>query len=62
MKNILFLTIILTFNSLLGQVKDSISSNQQPEELEEVVVSGTLKSVKRLETPVPVEIYTTAFL
>lgn len=62
MKNIFLLTIILTFNSLLGQVKDTISSNQQPEELEEVVVSGTLKAVKRLETQVPVEIYTTAFL
>ena len=30
--------------------------------LDEVVISGTLKSVSRLETPVPVEIYTTAFL
>ena len=30
--------------------------------LEEVVVSGTLKPVSRMETPVPVEVYTTAFL
>ncbi len=30
--------------------------------LEEVVVTGTLKPVSRLETPVPVEVYTSAFL
>ena len=30
--------------------------------LNEVTVTGTLKSVSRLETPVPVEVYTTAFL
>lgn len=30
--------------------------------IEEVVISGTMKAVKRLETPVPVEIYTSAFL
>jgi len=30
--------------------------------LDEVVVSGTLKAVSRLETPVPVEVYTTTFL
>ena len=29
--------------------------------LEDVVVSGTLKPVSRMETPVPVEVYTTAF-
>lgn len=62
MKNICILTIVLFFNSLAAQVKDTIPNNKQPEELEEVVISGTLKSVKRLETPVPVEIYTTAFL
>jgi len=30
--------------------------------LDEVVVTGTLKAVSRLETPVPVEVYTAAFL
>ena len=29
--------------------------------LDDVVVSGTLKPVSRMETPVPVEVYTTAF-
>ncbi len=31
-------------------------------DIEEVVVSGTLRSVKRMETPVPVEVYTSAYL
>lgn len=30
--------------------------------LDEIVISGTLKPVSRLETPVPVEVYTSAFL
>ena len=30
--------------------------------LDEIVISGTLKPVSRMETPVPVEVYTTAFL
>ena len=30
--------------------------------LDDVVISGTLKPVSRMETPVPVEVYTTAFL
>ena len=31
-------------------------------DLDEIVISGTLKPVSRLETPVPVEVYTNAFL
>ena len=45
-----------------AQVKDTIPPERKSEALEEVVISGTLKPVSRLETPVPVEIYTTAFL
>ncbi len=33
-----------------------------PEELEEYVISGTLKPVNRLESPVPVEVYSPTFL
>jgi outer membrane receptor for ferrienterochelin and colicins len=47
---------------LFAQVKDSIPPERKSEALEEVVISGTLKPVSRLETPVPVEIYTTTFL
>ncbi|MCU0394344.1 MAG: TonB-dependent receptor [Chitinophagaceae bacterium] len=33
-----------------------------PQELQDVVVSGTLRPMRRLESPIPVESYTTAFL
>ncbi|WP_412477184.1 TonB-dependent receptor plug domain-containing protein [Flavobacterium sp. TBRC 19031] len=52
----------MNFSVLPAQVKDTIPSGEKSEALEEVVISGTLKPVSRLETPVPVEIYTTAFL
>ncbi|WP_418510517.1 TonB-dependent receptor [Corallibacter sp.] len=35
---------------------------EQAENLDEIVVTGTLKPVNRLESPVPVEIYSQAFL
>ena len=38
-----------------------VSLKVAPEQLEEYVISGTLKPVKRLESPVPVEVYTPAF-
>lgn len=62
MKKIIFILLLCCFNLLSAQVNDTITPNPKSEELDEVVVSGTLKPVKRLETPVPVEIYTTAFL
>ncbi len=37
---------------------DTIIKSQQ---IEDVVISGTMKPVKRLETPVPVEVYSPAF-
>jgi outer membrane receptor for ferrienterochelin and colicins len=43
--------IILNFNLL-----------ENSNNLDEIVVSGTLKSVSRIQTPVPVEVYTTAFI
>jgi len=55
--------ILLFLFSLLSnaQIKDSIAKNTD-KDIEEVVVTGTLKAVSRLETPVPVEIYTATFL
>jgi outer membrane receptor for ferrienterochelin and colicins len=38
-----------------------ISLKTSSEQLEEMVVTGTLKPVKRLESPVPVEVYSPAF-
>ncbi|MGB5238580.1 MAG: TonB-dependent receptor [Flavobacteriaceae bacterium] len=40
----------------------NISLNSASEELEEYVITGTLKPVSRLESPVPVEVYSPAFL
>src|SRR5574343_265762 len=62
MKKCLLVYVCLNFFVLHAQVRDTISSEGKSEALEEVVISGTLKPVSRLETPVPVEIYTTAFL
>ena len=39
-----------------------ISLNPSAERLDETVVTGTLKPVNRLESPVPVEVYSPAFL
>ncbi|MBT8182502.1 MAG: TonB-dependent receptor [Eudoraea sp.] len=39
----------------------NISLNTSSEQLEEMVVTGTLKPVKRLESPVPVEVYKPTF-
>ena len=41
--------------------KDSLAKKDQHSELNEVVVSGTLKAIKRLESTVPVEVYTPVF-
>lgn len=62
MKKLLLIYVLLYCNVLFAQVKDSIPPERKSEALEEVVISGTLKPVSRLETPVPVEIYTTTFL
>ncbi|AUP79204.1 TonB-dependent receptor [Flavivirga eckloniae] len=64
-------TIIASFTGYQTQKKTiTISSNNtvvnfdlpETELLEEVVISGTLKAVSRLESPVPVEVYSPAFL
>jgi outer membrane receptor for ferrienterochelin and colicins len=45
-----------------SQVTLNFNLQEDSNNLDEVVVSGTLKPVSRMETPVPVEVYTTAFL
>lgn len=59
MKKIFILFFFTVFSS--AQIQDSISKNIE-KDIDEVVVTGTLKPVSRLETPVPVEIYTATFL
>lgn len=60
MKNIWLFTLVLPFFGY-SQENDTIS-NKTENQLEEVVISGTLKAVKRLENPVPVEVITATFL
>lgn len=40
---------------------DTIQTENKSSAIDEVVISGTMKSVKRLDSPVPVDIYTPAF-
>lgn len=49
--------------STLAQLPADTSRLLKPmqAELAEVVVTGTLKEVKRVESPVPVEVYSAAF-
>ena len=64
-------TIIASFTGYKTQKRTiTVSSDDttinfelpESELLDEVVVTGTLKAVSRLESPVPVEVYTTEFL
>ena len=50
-------SIVSSQNKSIKKEKDSIRQN----ELNEVVVSGTLKAVRRLESAVPVEVYSPVF-
>ena len=60
MKNIWIFLLVLPFLGF-SQQNDTIPKKKE-NQLEEVVISGTLKAVKRLENPVPVEIITATFL
>lgn len=61
MKNILRIVFLVVFSSN-AQQKDSLVVPISENNLDEIVISGTLKPVSRLETPVPVEVYSSAFL
>lgn len=65
MKNTFVLAFLFASFALLAQQNDSIvnkkNARQAETQLDEVVVSGTLKAVKRLESPVPVEVYSPVF-
>lgn len=52
----------VTVDMPLNEIKIlDIELNPSPESLEEMVVTGTLKPVSRLESPVPVEVYKPTF-
>jgi outer membrane receptor for ferrienterochelin and colicins len=54
-----FFNIAFAKKNELKKANDTIKKNEN--ELNEVVVSGTLKAVKRLESAVPVEVYSPVF-
>ena len=61
MKTKLFSLIILS--SILSNAQeqaDSIKKNSQ-ENLDEIVITGTMKAVRKADSPVPIEIYTPKF-
>lgn len=62
MKNILRVVFLFITFCSNAQQKDSLSFPKTGNDLDEIVISGTLKPVSRLETPVPVEVYSSAFL
>ena len=66
-------TIIASFVGFKTEIKNILLTNkpnyilnfnliEDASVLDDIVISGTLKPVSRMETPVPVEVYTTAFL
>lgn len=62
MKKLLFFIVAFSIQ-LHSQTTDTVAKKEKVKlELDEVVVSGTLKPMRRLQTPVPVEIITATFL
>lgn len=59
----MLLLALMLPNCLLAQTADtSRLLKPMSRDLDEVVVTGTMKEVKRVESPVPVEVYSAAFL
>ena len=62
MKKLLFIIVAFSIQ-VHSQTTDTVLKKEKVKlELDEVVVSGTLKPMRRIETPVPVEIITSTFL
>ncbi len=53
--------ILFSQSTITNKANDSLIKKNDQNELNEVVVSGTLKAVKRLESAVPVEVYSPVF-
>lgn len=54
-------TKVIELNSAVSQLNLIFELVEKTSELEEVVVSGTLKEVSKLDSPVPIEVYTKEF-
>ncbi len=62
LRTFFLILLISTINGVYSQpVRDSISKSDGGESLDEIVITGTMRAVKRIESPVPVEIYKPAF-
>lgn len=63
---LLFFSMSIVLFPIFGQQADSLNVRKEDSlfsgSLQDIVVSGTLRPVKRLESPVAVEVYTTQFL
>jgi outer membrane receptor for ferrienterochelin and colicins len=53
--------VLFSQNKPFDTEKDSLEKKNKENELNEIVISGTLKPVKRLESAVPVEVYSPVF-
>lgn len=53
--------VLFSQNKTFDTEKDSIEKINKENELNEIVISGTLKPVKRLESAVPIEVYSPVF-
>lgn len=60
MKNALIVFLVLIVYPACAQT-DSVQKKQMQADLDEVVVTGTMKEVSRAESPIPVEIITSKF-
>ena len=59
----LMLSLTISLVSLAQEpVDSSLIKDSSKRALDEIVITGTLKEVKRMESPVPVEVYREAFL
>ena len=61
MKKVFVIFYLISFTTFAQTQNDTVAKKEN-NQLDEVVVSGTLKPMRRLQTPVPVEIITATFL
>ncbi|HEX8460059.1 MAG TPA: TonB-dependent receptor plug domain-containing protein, partial [Segetibacter sp.] len=53
-----FSTLVKEYSLIKGEIIDSVELLPAINNMEEVVVSGTMKAISKMESPIPVEVYT----
>jgi outer membrane receptor for ferrienterochelin and colicins len=53
-----YLTVVKEYQLTAGEILDSIALQPSYNSMDEVVVSGTMKAISKMESPIPVEVYT----